>query len=61
MVAPLHDGGILHLIALNVWGRIGISSARKVLHHSEEKPSGPGDLFAFSLEIAVFNFCYFSY
>lgn len=53
----IQGGGILASfnVVLQAWRRIGTRSALKALYHSEEKPSGPGDLFVFRVEMALFS------
>lgn len=56
-MASRHEGGNSPLcrIVLKAGNKIGISCCLNALYHSNEKTSGPGDLFVLSLDIALFN------
>lgn len=57
ITASLHEGGRSPpcRTALRAGNIIGTICCLNILYHSDVNPSGPGDLFALRLDIALFN------
>ena len=57
IIASLQEGGISLFCStqLQALSNVGANCSCNDLYHSEVKPSPPGDLFAFNLEIADSN------